>query len=287
MRSKLFLNPNLFKTLVLVVLSAIGFSGWTLARAYEMKTHSEVSAQKPVKIAADQLTFDRLQGLTLFTGNVKAVHEQILLLSNRIRALEDNREASAEGKVQVIDSSQSITLSCGNLEYKDLMNVMTAHDHPLLTTLDENGHPITVEGRQMELDSTAKTVVINQNVRIVHDAGHSESQKATFLSQRDEFILEDDPKVFTDNGLLSGRRIVTKMGGDRGILVEGMADAVFNPNGKPVTDQSSPKNGPQSIMGAPGGQAGTSAIPSQSVTNPNGLGNNATNPAGGGAPAHP
>src|SRR5581483_4393545 len=115
MRSKLFLNPNLFKTLVLVVLSAIGFSGWTLARAYEMQTHSEVSAQKPVKIAADQLTFDRLQGLTLFTGNVKAVHEQILLLSNRIRALEDNREASAEGKVQVIDSSQSITLSCGNL----------------------------------------------------------------------------------------------------------------------------------------------------------------------------
>ncbi len=201
----------------------------------EVKEDRDVSSRKPVQISASQLTFDRPQGLTLFTGNVKALHDQVVLLADQIRALEENREATAVGHVEVVDHSQAITLTCGNLEYQDLMDLMTAHDHPLLTTLDENGQPITVLGRQMEVDSVKKTIIINQNVQILHKEGTAEAQRATFLSKEDKFILEEDPKVYTDNGLLSGRRITANMGEDRSLMVEGMADAIFNPNGKPVT----------------------------------------------------
>ena len=268
----------------------LGFAGTVWG--YEIKNDREVSSRKPVNISADQLTFDRAQGLTLFTGKVKAVHDQITLIADESRALEDNREATAQGRVKVVDASQGITLTCGNLEYQDRMNSMTAHDHPLLTTVDEEGHPITVLGRQMELDSAKKTVVINQNVQIIHREGRAEAQKATFLSQQDKFILEEDPKVYTDNGLLSGRRIISNLSGDRSVFVEGMADAVFNPNGKPVTASTPPKIGPGANGGAPGaggpsnspngassstGPAGATN-PTQPVTNGNGLGNNATVP---------
>lgn len=203
------------------------------------KIGQQVSAKHPVNISSYQLTFDRPEGLTLFTGDVKAVHDKVVLLADEIRALEENREATASGHVKVVDHSQGVTLTCGNLEYQDLMDLMTAHDHPLLTTLDERGVPITVLGRQMEVDSVEKTVTINQNVQIIHKDGKAEAQKATFLSSQDKFILEDDPKVYTDNGLLSGRRIVSNLGGDRSVFVEGMADAIFNPNGKPVTNNKS------------------------------------------------
>jgi lipopolysaccharide export system protein LptA len=253
------------------------------ALAFELKSDDrQVSTHKPVNISSSQLMFDRPRRLTLFTGNVKAVHDKIVLQADKLDALEENREATADGHVQVVDLSQGITMTCGNLEYQDLMNLMTAHDHPLLTTLDEEGHPITVRGRQMEVDSDKKTVVINQNVQILHKEGRAEAQKATFLSKEDKFILEDEPKVYTDNGLLSGRRIVSEMGGDRGVMVEGMADAIFNPNGKPVTTLPERKSG-----ALPGGPAGPNS--SQPVTNTNGLGNNAptspvNNPA---APSRP
>lgn len=276
-------------TLLAVVLffwGAVGFLS-----ALEAENEQKVSSQKPVDISSHQLTFEKLKGLTLFTGDVKATHDKIILLSDEIHAMEDNREATASGHVHVVDSSQSITLTCGNLEYQDLMNLMTAHDHPILTTLDENGKPITVTGRQMEVDSKKKTVVINQNVQIIHKDGHAEAQKATFLSQDDKFILEDDPKVYTENGLLSGRRIVSSMGGDRDVFVEGMADAIFNPNGKPVTTQTDKKTVSANAKGNPvPGTAGANKAAGSStpVTNANGLSNNVpVAPVNPGSPLHP
>lgn len=226
-----------------------------LLHAFEVKDDRDVSSQKPVNITSHDLTFERRQGLTLFTGNVKAIHDQVVLLADQIRALEENRQATAAGHVVVVDHSQGITLTCGNLEYQDLMDLMTAHDHPLLTTQDENNQPITVLGRQMEIDSVRKTVVINQNVQILHKEGTAEAQKATFLSKEDKFILEDGPKVYTDNGLLSGRRITADLGMDRTVMVEGMADAIFNPNGKPVTTKAA--GGPVTGRGGPSAPNGT------------------------------
>jgi lipopolysaccharide export system protein LptA len=271
-------NSRFFIGLPALVLLASFLGTAVFLSAFEIKKDQQVSAQKPVNISSHQLTFERPEGLTLFTGDVKATHDKIILLSDEIHAMEGNREATANGHVSVVDSSQGITLTCGNLEYQDLMNLMTAHDHPVLTTLDENGHPITITGRQMEVDSEKKTVIINQNVQIIHKEGHAEAQKATFLSGSDKFVLEEDPKVYTENGLLSGRRIVSSMGGlDRNVFVEGMADAIFNPNGKPVTTPSTKKAG----LTSPGASAtpgtsgpGTASSPSAPVTNGNGLGNN-------------
>ena len=247
-----------------------------LLLALEADNDQKVSSRRPVSISSHQLTFEKLKGLTLFTGDVKATHDKIILLSDEINAMEDNREATANGHVHVVDSSQGITLTCGNLEYQDLMNLMTAHDHPVLTTLDENGKPITVTGRQMEVDAKKKTVVINQNVQIIHKDGHAEAQKATFLSQDDKFVLEDNPKVYTENGLLSGRRIVSNMGGDRNVFVEGMADAIFNPNGKPVTTQAGKKNGLAGSSTSETSASGSVTSASAPVTNSNNLGNNVT-----------
>lgn len=255
-----------------------------LLYAYEIKNDKEVSSRKPVLVTAYQLTFDRPRGLSLFTGNVKAIHDKVVLLADEISALEGNREATAEGHVHVVDNGQGITLTCGNLEYEDMMDLMTAHDHPLLTTLDENGSPITVLGRQMEVDSAEKTVVVNQNVQIFHKEGRAESQKATFLSAEDKFILEDDPKVYTDNGLLSGRRIVSNLGQDRSLLVEGMADAIFNPNGKPVTNQLAAKHTDTNAPAGTSTPAGASTPTSSSapVTSSSSSDNNATTQPSGG-----
>lgn len=243
------------------LLPLLGFLVLGAAQAFEIGKNMEVSSKKPVKISADTLTFDRPRGLTLFTGKVKALHDQIILLSDKLQALEDNREAAAEGKVRVLDQGQGITMTCGNLEYEDRMNLMVAHDDPRLTASDENGKPITISGRQMELDAMKKNVVIHQNVHIDHQDGNAEAQLATFDSQTDQVILEEDPKFTMPNGVLTGRRIISRMAGDKGLVVEGMAEGYFNPSGKPVipaTGKGVPTPGvlvPPGASLAPGVQA--------------------------------
>ncbi len=206
-----------------------------LVGAYEIKEDRQISTQKPVLISASELTFDRLLGLTVFKGNVKAIHKDVTLTAQEIRALSGNRQATADGGVQVNDPTVPMGLSCGNLDYQDLMNLMTAHENPVLTSLDEDGRPITILGRQMEMDSETKTVYVNQDVKIYHDWGKGEAGKATYLAREDKLIMEDDPQVSLKNGWLSGRRIVTRLGGERSLFVEGMAEGLFDPNGGSVT----------------------------------------------------
>jgi len=260
MRSRHSVNPRNFKKLTVLIglILAAGKLG-----AYEIKEHKNVSSRKPVAISANQLLFNRFLSMTLFKGNVKAIHDQVTLTAKELRAFENNREATAEGHVIVIDPSSGMTLTCGNLEYQDLMDLMTAHDHPLLTAQDENGKPLTIQGRQIELDSENKTAVINQNVKIIHDDGEADAQKATYLSREDKFILEDDPKVITSTGDLQGRRITTNLGLNRSILVEGLAEATFYPHGKSVSDNISNSKGTSQVMG--GGKSGSDSSGNVSI----------------------
>lgn len=230
-------NPSAWRALALACL----WVSASLALGYEIQEHRTITPKKPVNISSEQLNFDRLKSLTVFKGLVKAIHDKVTLTSDVIRAVSDNREATALGHVLVVDSSNGMTLTCGNLEYQDLMDLMTAHDHPLLTAQDEKGLPITVLGRQMVFDSVEKTVQINQNVSITHGDGKAEAQKATYISAEDKFILEDDPTVHMKNGDMSGRRIVSNFGLDRSIICEGMAEATFYPQGQSAS--SAPASG--------------------------------------------
>jgi lipopolysaccharide export system protein LptA len=205
------------------------------------------------------LTFDKLKGLTLFKGRVKALHGTVVLTADEIRAFTENNAATAKGHVRVVDKTQAVTLTCGNLEYQDLMETMTAHDHPILTSVDNVGKPVSILGRQMELDSQKKIIVVNQNVKIEQTNSTSEAQKATFLADDNKLILEDDPTVYTSNAEISARRITMNLGTGKSFFAEGLADAVFNPSGAPLPTKSKPGASTTATPGAKGAVAAGTA----------------------------
>src|SRR5258708_4511141 len=138
MRSGILKNRNLFEADPAMKLALICFLFFAGAagrlRAVEIKEDRKISAKKPVNISSVQLLFQKLQGLTLFKGEVKALHGDLVLTADEIRAFSENNAATAKGHVKVIDKSSAIPLTCGNLEYQDLINPITAHTHPVLTT---------------------------------------------------------------------------------------------------------------------------------------------------------
>ncbi|MGH7739151.1 MAG: LptA/OstA family protein [bacterium] len=204
------------------------------SEALDVKNQKKISSHKPVNITSNQLSFDKLDGLTLFNGAVKVVHGHVILNSDEVKASADNGVATALGHVKVDDLKANLHLTCGNLDYHDLMNLITAHDHPSLNTLDEKGEPLTIRSRQMELFPEEKKVVAHQDVEILHDGGRMEAQLATFDAQTDELVLEENPRVFLTQGTIAGRRITTHLTGDQDFEVDGMAEAEFYSHPRPI-----------------------------------------------------
>ena len=266
MRNIVNLKNSKINSRGILLAAALGVGLTPALWAYDIPVKKEVSPKKPVEISAEQLTYDRLESLTLFKGEVRAVHDHVVLTADEIRAVSANREASAVGHVRVVDPTMGSTITCGSLEYLDLMNTMTAHDRPELTTVDSSGQPMTITGRQMEMDSKNKTVVIHQNVRILDNEGRAEAQKATYFSKEDKLVLEEDPEILMPNGELSGRRIVSGLGNDQSVLVEGMAEAVFYPKAQALPPDKNP-SGP--TLPLKGSEKSTEAGVNALKTSPN------------------
>ncbi|HET9870031.1 MAG TPA: LptA/OstA family protein [bacterium] len=282
MRSPTSTDPNPFNARALAVLGwltagaawagpsaptaplAPGATPAPAAQALDTGKRGEVSSRKPVDISSDQLSFDRLGGQTLFTGDVKVLHDQLTLTSDQLETTEGNRQASATGNVRVDDLKSGLHLTCGNLDYADLMDRITAHDHPQLTTVDGNGVPVTLRARQLELDSDVKRVTAHQDVEIFRDDSRSEAQLATFDSKTDQLVLEENPRIFMPQGVIGGRRITTSLSGDHRIVVEGMAEAEFYVQPKPVPTKP-PGAGSSTPLGITPGAAPTPGSASPAV----------------------
>jgi len=250
-------NPNPFDhvklALCVLAMAVVFFAGVFFSRASDTTATKSISAKKPVSISSAQLFFEKLKGLTLFKGKVTALHGTVVLTADEIRAFSDNNAATAKGHVKVVDKTQGVTLTCGNLEYQDLMETMTAHDHPVLHSVDNNKRPVTILGRQMELDSEKKTVVVNQNVQIQMTDSNAEAQKATFYGNENKLVLENDPRVYTSSAQISARRITTNLGENKSFFAEGLADVLFNPSGAPLETKSKKDDKNQAASGKNGG----------------------------------
>jgi len=278
MTSVILKNQNPFNPLRpgLAVLTALVcfFTGALDSRADETKPAPiQITRKKPVSISSSQLTFDKLKGLTLFKGKVKALHGTVILTADEIRAFSDDNVATATGHVKVVDKTQSVTLTCGNLEYQDMMEMMTAHDHPMLVSLDSDKKPVTILGRQMIVDSDNKTFVVNQNVQIDQAQVNAEAQKATFYANENKLVLEDDPRVYTSSAQITGRRITTNLGEEKSFFAEGLADAVFNPSGEalPVTKKNQDDQGSTGKKGGTSGKKVNGPALSGALVQPNAL----------------
>jgi lipopolysaccharide export system protein LptA len=221
----------------------------------------KVSPKKPVEVNADELTFDRESGRTVFKGKVHVLHDKIDLGADEVRAVSGNRQATAEGGVTVVDGSMSATLSCGHLDYLDQMRIISAHEKPHFTTVDDDDQPVTLDGRQIEFYSEQKMALANQDVVLFHPRGKATAGRATYLKGENRVILEQEPKVFNEYGDVTGRRMTAYLGEHR-LVVEGDVSATFYPTPQPSGGSITSKPGP------PGKTSNKPPVAGDQIANP-------------------
>jgi lipopolysaccharide export system protein LptA len=224
---------------------------WTAGLAFaatgDVPRPADISPRNPVEIRSRELTFERGSGLTRFSGDVLVTHGNLRMQADEVRAASGNRQATAEGHVTAVDAGMAATLTCGHLEYRDLMQVITAHDSPMLTSVDDNLRPVSLTSRQMEFYSDRKEAVAHQDVVMTSSEGYAVAGKATLLQEKGEVLLEGEPRVFTTQGDFSGRRLKLNMRENR-YEAEGGVEVNFYP-----TPQARPPSPPAPGTAAPAG----------------------------------
>lgn len=228
-----------------------------------LTTESKITSKRPVEINSQELTFDRLTGMTVFKGDVQVLHDPTVMNADEVHAVSGNRQATAEGNVQVVDSGMAATLTCGHLEYKDKMRFISAHDSPKMATVDNDGNPVTMESRQMEFFSEQHMAVANQNVKVNSSQGKATAGRATYLKDEGRLVLEEEPKVSNSFLNLTGRRITAYLGDNR-IVAEGNVEATFYPTPQDAPKTSAPTAPQRGKAGPPSGGPPTGPMPSAS-----------------------
>ncbi len=218
-------RPGLFRLTVLAFLACVGLG---VAASGDGPQPPEITPKRPVEIRSRELTFERASGITRFMGDVVVTHGELRMQADEVRATSGNRQATAEGNVTAVDAGMAATLTCGHLEYRDLMRVITAHDGPLLRSVDDNLRPVSLTSRQMEFYSDQKMAVANQGVVMTSSEGYAVADRAVLLQDRGEVLLEGEPRIFTSQGDFSGRRLRMNMRENR-YEAEGGVEVNFYP----------------------------------------------------------
>jgi lipopolysaccharide export system protein LptA len=238
----------ILRVLLLTALMGSSAVAFLFAADRTLESDAKISSKRPVEIDSNELTFERETGRTIFKGDVKVKHRPTTLEADEVNAVSGNRQAVAEGKVVVVDSGMSATLTCGHLEYKDQMRYITAHDNPHLTSVDNEGQPVTLDSRQMEFFSDQRMAIANQNVKVTHSQGEAQAGRATYLKDEGRLVLEEEPKVEHALGSITGRRITAYLDQDR-IVAEGNVQAFFYPTPQDAAKKKAPTS--PSKMGGP------------------------------------
>ncbi len=256
-----------------------------LAAEVDEPREDKITAKQPVEVSSKQMTFDRSTGMTEFKGKVKVVHGGTVLEADDLAATSENRQATAEDNVRVVDKGMAATLTCGHLEYRDSMKYMSAHNDPVLTSQDDQGQSVTLKSRQMEFYQDKGEAVANQDVRLYHPQGKAVAGKATFLEKERRVILEQEPKFTNVMGTVTGRRLTAYLDDNR-IVAEGNVEVNFFPTPQPgdngpdtTAPTAPPRNGGPAALPKPGtvatatpvagpGAAGTPTPAAQAVATP-------------------
>jgi len=160
------------------------------------KTKKEKQPEKPINITADRMEADDKEKVVVFTGNVVARQEDVVINCDLMRVYYREIEtASAETTPQKpSDPGES-------------------------TEAEEK------EKKENEIDR----IEAEGNVKITRDNRVALSDKAVYLAKADPrvIILTGEPRVWRDKDVLTGKRITVFLDQDRS-LVEGGAEQRVN-----------------------------------------------------------
>jgi lipopolysaccharide assembly outer membrane protein LptD (OstA) len=165
---------------------------------------------------SDRATWNQEQDVVNFEGRVVLQDTSQSITAQRITYLRGESKAMADGQVTLVDSLNNMKLHAGHVEYERKTGIARAELQPrLIIHREEEGQPITIGGRHMEVLSRQKEALVHDQVIITRGQLEARCGQARYLDLENRIILDEEPVAQEDKSILQGRRMVIYLEGNQ------------------------------------------------------------------------
>jgi hypothetical protein len=181
-------------------------------------------------LRSDRATWFEAQELVQFEGRVSLEDTAHALSAQRLTYFQAERKALADGQVVLVDSLDHLELTANHVEYERDAGIARADLHPLLIVRRrEDGEPIAIAGRHMELHLDTGEAIVYNDVTITRESMIASCGRARYVDAEDVIFLEEEPVVRENESQLRGRQMTITLEGDQitEIRVQGNADGRY------------------------------------------------------------
>ncbi|MGO8763336.1 MAG: LptA/OstA family protein [Desulfobaccales bacterium] len=171
------------RRLRILALAGLLVMGWTVSLAAEGAAPKKEEGEIPLRITAARMEADKLKGIIIFSGQVKAVHGDATLYSDQLWIYLETKPE--QPKVAVTPPKEA------------------AEQTPLGDMGSEQIDHIVAKG----------------NVRMVQEDRVATGDEAVYYKKRDEVVLTGNPQLWRAENTLKGERIIFNLKTNK-VLVE-------------------------------------------------------------------
>ena len=186
-------------------------------------------------IFCDKARYYAKQRKSVCQGNVIFIDKSTTLVADSLVYFQNVEQLNAQGKVVVFDSLESVTIYGDECFYDVRKKYANVKGHPYMIQfdstvfkgqntarmsrglssnplLDSLGQPIrnrpmdqlTAKGLFVESFIDKNKVIIKDSVTFVREKLHTVSQKATFLTKKENLMLEIEPRATYEKNIMTG-----------------------------------------------------------------------------------
>jgi lipopolysaccharide export system protein LptA len=174
----------------------------------------EFSQDKPIKIKATTLIWNRAEEITILKDKVVILHEEKRLIADEVKAFgpfEAPTKFIGKGRIKLSDQKRKLTITSGYVEYDREKEYALFKENPMI--IKEGERSFRIHCGFLECFFRENRVDAKENVIIHYLDITTESDFATY--DQGKLILYGNPKLKRKNGTFSGERIIVYLEEDR------------------------------------------------------------------------
>jgi len=159
-------------------------------------------------LTANKVFYNDQTRITRAERNVVFIDSLHKLCADRVIYYENQEQIIADDNVVITDSKNEVKLTGQHSEYWRNKEYASMIGEPVLIKKDSTGQEeMRITGQKMELFSGGERAVITDSVRITHNQGESNCNKAEFFKDDNRLLLTEEPVVWQNWDRMSGKEI--------------------------------------------------------------------------------
>lgn len=186
-----------------------------LSPSYSLGVEKKEAKSIPMTITSDHALWDKEKGITILTGNVKAIKEEDNIYAKKMEIWGDFNNIEkiiGHEDIIIVNKKDQVKITGNYFEYHKKKDYIFIIGKPKLIAEEDK---LEVTSQKMEKYFKENLSIAMGEVVIVKEDTKATGELLNFFEKEEKAILTGNPKLIKKNNIFSGERIIFYTGEDK------------------------------------------------------------------------